>query len=122
MSVLLDELIRERKKEAIQYANYLQKIVDFIHKLKSASATGSYPTAINTKPKRALYDNLNNNEQLALKTHESIINSKADEWRGNRIKERQVRNAIREALQQFQVTDEKTVELILELAKNQNEY
>lgn len=122
MSVLLDELIRERKEEAVEYANYLQKIVDFVRKLKSVSATGSYPTAISTRAKRALYDNLNNNDQLALKVHESIINSKADEWRGNRIKERQVRNAIREALEQFQTADDKTVETILELAKNQNEY
>ena len=98
MSVLLDELIRERKQNAIQYANYLQKIVDFVHKLKSVTATGSYPTTLNTKAKRALYDNLNNEEKLALNVHESIINSKADDWRGNRIKERQVRNAIREAL------------------------
>ena len=122
MSVLLDELIRERKEKAAQYANYLQKIVDFIKKLKSASATGSYPTAINSKAKRALYDNLNNNEQLALKTHENIINQRADDWRGNRNKERQVRNAIREALEQLQTADDKTVETILELAKNQNEY
>jgi type I restriction enzyme R subunit len=122
MSILLDALIRERKEEAIQYANYLQKIVDFVHKLKNVSATGSYPTTVNTNAKRALYDNLNYNESLALKVHESIINSKADEWRGSRIKERQVRNAIREALSQSQATDEKTVETILELAKNQNEY
>jgi len=122
MSVLLDELIRERKESAIQYANYLQKIVDFIHKLKTASITGSYPTTINTKAKRALYDNLGNNEKLALKVNENIENSKPEGWRGNRIKERQVRNAIREALEQFQTVDEKTVETILELAKNQNEY
>ena len=84
--------------------------------------SGSYPKAINTKAQRALYDNLNGNEQLALKTHENIINSKADDWRGNRIKERQVRNAIREAIAQFQTVDDKTVETIFELAKNQNEY
>jgi len=122
MSILLNELIKERKEEAIQYASYLQKIVDFVHKLKNASATGFYPTAVNTNAKRALYDNLNYNESLALKVHESIINSKADEWRGSRIKERQVRNAIRDALDQSQAIDEKTVEAILELAKNQNEY
>ncbi|MGD0405465.1 MAG: HsdR family type I site-specific deoxyribonuclease [Candidatus Bathyarchaeia archaeon] len=122
MSALLDEIIRERKEEAAQYANYLQKIVDFIKKLKNTSSTGSYPTAINTKAQRALYDNLNGNEQLALKTHENIINSKADDWRGNRIKERQVRNAIREALEQFHIANEETLETIFELAKNQNEY
>jgi type I restriction enzyme, R subunit len=120
MSVLLDELIRERKESATQYAIYLQKIVDFVHKLKSVSATGSYPPAVNSNAKRALFDNLNGNEQFALKLHESIVNSKADDWRGNRIKERQVRNAIRDAL--GLTVDEKVVEMILELAKNQDEY
>jgi len=119
MSILLDEIIRERKEKADQYASYLQKIVDFVHKLKNTSATGSYPTAVNTKAKRALYDNLGNDEQLALKVHENIVNSKADDWRGNTIKERQVRNAIIEALGQ---PDKNTVETILELARNQIEY
>ena len=124
MSVLLDEIIRERRNKAIEYANYLRKIVDFVHKLKSTTSTGSYPATINTKAKRALFDNLNGDEQLALKVHVSIINSKADDWRGNRIKERQVRNAIIDALG-VPAEDGKTkaiVEMLMELAKNQNEY
>ena len=124
MSVLLDEIIRERKAKAVEYANYLKKIVDFVHKLKSTTATGSYPAAVNTKAKRALFDNLNGDEQIALRVHQNIINSKADDWRGNKIKERQVRNAIIEALG-LPVDEEKTkatVEMLLELAKNQNEY
>lgn len=124
MSVLLDEIIRERRNKAVEYANYLRKIVDFVHKLKSTTATGSYPATVNTKAKRALFDNLNGDEQLALKVHESIVNSKADDWRGNRIKERQVRNAIIDALG-MPAEDEKTkaiVEMLMELAKNQNEY
>jgi type I restriction enzyme, R subunit len=124
MSVLLDEIIRERKEKATEYANYLKKIVDFVHKLKNTTATGSYPATVNTKAKRALFDNLNGGERLALKVHESIINSKADDWRGNRIKERQVRNAIIDALN-MPAEDEKTkatIEMLMELAKNQNEY
>jgi type I restriction enzyme R subunit len=122
MSILLDELIRERKENAIQYANYLKKIVEFVKKIKSVSVSDLYPKTINTFAKRALYDNLDNNEKLALKVNENIVQNKLDAWKGSKIKEKQVKNAIRSALEEFSVQDEKTVEKILDLAKNQNEY
>lgn len=122
MSALLDELIRQRKESAIQYAQYLKRIVELIKKVKNVSISDSYPTTINTGAKRALYDNLGNNEKLALRANENIVQNKPDGWRGNRIKEKQVKNAIRRALEEFNIRDEKTVEKVLELAKNQNEY
>jgi len=122
MSVLLDELIRERKAKAIEYENYLKKIVEFVKKISGVSGSESYPKNINTRAKRALYDNLDSNEDLAVKVHENIERNKLDEWKGNRIKEKQVRNAIRSALEEFDIHDEKRVAAILNVAKNQNEY
>jgi len=118
----LDELIRQRKESAIQYAQYLKRIVELVKKVKNVSISDSYPTTINTGAKRALYDNLGNNEKLALRVNENIVQYKPDGWRGNRIKEKQVKNAIRRVLEEFDTGDEKTVENVLELAKNQNEY
>jgi type I restriction enzyme R subunit len=122
MSVLLDELIRERKEKAIQYANYLKKIVELVKQVKNVSISDSYPRTIDTRAKRALYDNLDSNENLALKVNKNIEEYKPDGWRGNRIKEKQVRIAIKKALEEFGINDEKRIEIILELAKNQNEY
>jgi type I restriction enzyme R subunit len=122
MSVLLDEIIRARKQEAIEYAYYLKEIEDLIKKLKNTTLTGSYPKSIGTKAKRALYDNLDNNEKLALKVHENIDTRKSEGWRGTKIKERQVKLAITAALEEFGVVDEKKADEILELAKNQDEY
>ena len=122
MSVLLDELIRERKAKAIQYENYLKKIVEFVKRISGVSVSESYPKNINTRAKRALYDNLDSNEELAVKVHENIERNKLDEWKGSRIKEKQVRHAIRSALEEFGIHDGKRVETILNLAKNQNEY
>jgi len=122
MSVLLDELIRERKAEAIQYENYLKKIVEFVKRISGVSGLESYPKNINTRAKRALYDNLDSNEALAIRVHENVERNKLDEWKGSRIKEKQVRNAIRSALEEFGIHDEKRVEVILNVAKNQNEY
>jgi type I restriction enzyme R subunit len=122
MSVLLDELIRERKEEAIQYANYLKKIVELVKQVKNVSISDSYPRTIDTRAKRALYDNLDSNENLALKINKNIEEYKPDGWRGNRIKEKQVRIAIKRALEEFGISDEKRIEMVLELAKNQDEY
>ena len=122
MSLLLDDLIRDRKQSAINYANYLKKIVELAKKVKNIAATSSYPKEINTNAKIALYDNLDNKKELAIEINEAIKHSKQDGWRGNRIKEKQVKIAIRKALKKFDIDDESELENIFQLAKNQNEY
>ncbi|MGD0202569.1 MAG: HsdR family type I site-specific deoxyribonuclease [Candidatus Bathyarchaeia archaeon] len=122
MSVLLDELIRERKQNAVEYANYLKRIVNIVRRVKNSSFVDTYPKTINTKAKKALYDNLENNEELALKVNEHIETEKSDGWRGSRIKEKQVRIAIKNALAEFGISDEAKIDAVLELVKNQNEY
>ena len=122
MSILLDELIRERKQKALDYARYLKKIVDFVKQLKNASGSTSYPKELNTNAKRAFYDNLGNNEKLALTLHENITRYKPDGWRGNKIKEKKVKIAIKKALKEYDIDDEEEVEKVLDLVKNQNDY
>jgi len=122
MSVLLDELIRVRKQSAIEYANYLKRIIELVKNVKNVTIAGSYPSTINTSAKRALYDNLDSDEKLALKVDEYVQEAKPDDWRGSRIKEKQVRIAIKKALVEFGISDETKVDAVLELVKNQNEY
>ena len=122
MSVLLDEIIRDRKSKAVEYAEYLRRIVKFVKDLKQATGSGGYPKTLNTRAKRALYDNLGNNEEAALRVNEAILRYKPDGWRGNVIKERVVKLAIRRALDECGIDDEGTIDSILELARNQNEY
>ena len=122
MSVLLDAIIRERKDKSIDYANYLKKIAELVQNLKNPSRTAAYPKSINTDSKRALYDNLNNNEKVALAVNEAILTNKPDGWRGNRIKERIVRLAIKRALEECGIHDDEQVEHVLALARNQNDY
>jgi len=64
-----------------------------------------------------LYDNLGNDEQLAISLDTVIQRTKKDGWRSNKIKEREVRYAIRAVL----ANDEQTNQ-ILEIVKNQDEY
>ena len=122
MSLLLQEIVRDRKDKSVDYARYLEKIVELIRNVKNPSGMITYPKSIDSKSKRSLYDNLGNNEEAALKVDEAIRKNKPDGWRGNRIKERTVRLAIKRALEECDIDDEAQVELVLALARNQNEY
>lgn len=122
MSILLDEIIRNRKDNSINYANYLKKISELIKSVKNPSHQISYPKSINSNSRRALYDNLDNNEEAALKVDNAIIKNKPDEWRGNKIKEKTVKLAIKKALKECGIDDEQKIEEVLILARNQNDY
>jgi type I restriction enzyme, R subunit len=64
-------------------------------KVKNPAAGANYPATIDTAAKRALYDNLGKNEGLATVIDADIRKTKKDDWRGNKFKEKEVRNAIR---------------------------
>ncbi|RZT23603.1 type I restriction endonuclease subunit R [Fictibacillus sp. BK138] len=117
MSRLLDELIKERKEEAKDYEEYLAKIVELTKKVKNPSTSSTYPNSMNSGAKRALYDNLNQNELLALTLDQEIRTTKKDGWRGMKIKEREVFYAI-----QKHIKDDEVAERIFEIVKNQGEY
>ena len=57
---------------------------------------------MDTAGKRALYDNLNKNETLALAVNAAVRESRQDDWRGNQFKVKRVRNAIKAALEPTQ--------------------
>ncbi len=117
MSILLDELIKQRKEQVSDYEEYLKKIVELTKKVKNPSYSNNYPKSINSSAKRALYDNLDQNEELSLAIDKEIRYSKPDGWRGNKIKERKVKYAIGRHIE-----DEEKLEEIFEIVKNQGEY
>lgn len=119
MSVLLDELILQRRQQAIEYQEYLEKIRDLSRKvIRPSSESSSYPPSIDTGPKRALFDNLGKDEILATKIDSAIRFTKKADWVGNRFKERAIANAIREEVAGYDVD----IQAVLELAKAQKEY
>ena len=73
MSKLLDEIIKERKAEAISYAEYLEKIAALTKKVNEGKSE-DVPTTLVTIAQRALYNNLGNNEALAMQI-DSIVKS-----------------------------------------------
>ena len=117
MSLLLDELIKERKAEVKSYKEYLARIVELSKNVQQPQTSSSYPQNIDSAAKRALYDNLDQDENLAVDIDYEIYHTKKDGWRGNKIKEKQVRYAIAK-----HIKDENEVEKIFDLVKNQKEY
>ncbi len=114
MSILLDELIQVRKAKAEDYKAYLQKIVELSKQVAQPSSSSRYPQSLNSAAKRALYDNLNQDEALSLAIDDAIRKTKKDGWRGNIMKEREVKNAIKKHLDSPEDCDR-----IFEIVKSQ---
>jgi type I restriction enzyme R subunit len=119
MSELLDELIKERKDGAIEYKEYLEKIKELASKItKPDKPKPDYPSTLDSFGKRALYDNLDNDEALAIKIDTVIRYTKKDSWIGNNFKEKEVKKALEKELgDKADRLDE-----IMELIKHQDEY
>jgi type I restriction enzyme, R subunit len=117
MSVLLNELIKERKQETIDYLNYLEKIKQLAKDVTDPTGNVSYPTNINTKAKQALYDNLDNDEDLSIILDDAVRYNKLDGWRDGGIKEKKLRIEVNKIIKDPQ----KTMEL-MDIIKAQSEY
>lgn len=119
MSELLDVLIQKRREQATSYQEYLEQIKQLACRVVQPSTTQSaYPHSLDTAAKRALYDNLGKDEALALRIDTIVRNTKKEGWIGNRFKEREVANVVREAAAGYNIN----VDDVLELVKNQREY
>lgn len=124
MSVLLDEIIKLRKQKAQEYKEYLQKIVELTRKVKRSNqeSASPYPPSVNTEGRQALYDNLEKDEKLAIAVDQKVRYSKKDNWRDNKIKQKQVLNAIKEALKENGHSDKEKAQVIFDLIKNREDY
>lgn len=116
MSKLLSLIIKERKTNAIEYAEYLKRIAELAIKVFDGKSEKT-PEGLNTPAKRALYNNLGEDEDLALSVHENIITHKQDNWRGHSPKERVIKSNLLTILK-----DKEEVERIFAIIKEQREY
>ena len=140
MSELLDALISQRKQEAMGYKKYLARLIELTKKVGSPETHVSYPPRITSAALRSLFDNLevaqvsvtvrkppahhdsdpavDVREVKALALDGAIRGVKKADWRGNRFKEREVRNAIKSTLG----GDEGVTNKIFEIVKAQSDY
>lgn len=126
MSRLLDELIDDRRQARIDYQQYLSEVTK-LSKQVTEPPTESYPSDINTAAQRAFFDNLGDDilddrkAEIATAIDKSIKDKRGDAWRGNRMKELEVRNAIGMVVDEYPDLDI-DVDIIFYIAKNQDAY
>ncbi len=116
LSSLLNDLINQFREKKLTYLEYLQQIHNLakqvIHKEDK-----NYPKKINTNALKTLYDNLDQNEALALETDACIRDNKKDGWVGHNQKEKNLKIALRKI-----INDEGLLENTFNLAKHIDEY
>jgi len=117
MSKLLDEIIRERRENAISYEAYLQKIAELSKRVQDSGYHAHIPEILETREQRVLYNNLEKNEKLAIKIDEAVRSVKKTGWRGNLAKENEIKAEIYKIL-----GDVDEVERIFQIIKEQSEY
>ena len=140
MSAVLDALIKRRREEAIEYEDYLKKVIELAERVKGGEGGGSYPVSIETRALRAIYDNLpeevlgkkvaegsgaeesddagDPREVVALAVDRAVRRAKMADWRGHPIKERRIGAAIQAELGPYRAH----TLTILEIVKAQREY
>lgn len=116
MSALLDEIIGLRKSKAIEYEEYLNHIAELAKRVAIGHAEDT-PEKLNTPGKRALWNNLGNDELLALRIDEAVKNARPDGWRGVQSRENVIKSALYGIL-----NDIGEVERIFLVIKAQGEY
>lgn len=119
MSILLNELIVQRRRDAISYEEYLKEVVELSRKVQEEENDTSYPYDIRTsKALMAIYDKLDQDEELAKKLHYKILSERQDSWRGDSAKSRLIKGIIYSCVGD----DEDKIEEIFKIAENQGEY
>lgn len=116
MSTLLDEIIKERKANAISYEEYLKEIAKLAKTINEGKSETT-PDILKTSAQRALYNNLGKDENLAIQIDAAVKRVKKADFRGNLPKEKEIKAALYQILM-----SEQEVERIFAIIKQQSEY
>ena len=141
MSALLDEIIADRKAEAIEYEEYLRRIARLAREVEAGLEEDTPEELKNSPALRALYNNLKSAEETpapadrvaeapeeydasvdpvlekAKKIDAAVKQVRPDDWRGVQAREQVIKAALYEILR-----DQAEVERIFLIIKAQSEY
>ena len=118
MSELLDALIEQRRKEALDYKEYLEKLEALV-KTGRELQTATSPIRPRSRPGRSRPCTTTSTTTRSWPSSSTARSGVPveDSWRGSLMKERKVRKAIRKVLTAS--SSEVDPEEVLELAKHQ---
>ncbi len=118
MSALLDAIIEARRQQAIDYQEYLAKLLDAAKKLGAKESDTTYPGWADSGARRALIDFGWTDPAMPIRVDTAILTSKPYDWVGNAMKEKVVKRAISRTLPEgFDRLDE-----LFDLVKARDEY
>lgn len=118
MSQLLDDIIEQRRQQAIDYQEYLDKLLDAAAKLGTKQSDATYPDWADNDAIRALVDFGWKDAATPKLVDDAIMTNKPHDWVGNRMKEKVVKLAIANVLPDgFDRLDE-----LFDLIKARDEY
>jgi len=117
MATLLAQIIADLKTNRIDYEEFLKRIGSLAKEVQGGKSDET-PERLDTPAKRALYNNLDKNEELALTIDEAVRRVKPADWQGNTQKE----NVIKRALLPLLNKDRAEVERVFLIIKAQAEY
>ena len=118
MSAILDKLIEQRKRGIEEYKKLLEQYVKLAKNVERPEENETYPESIRkSHAMQAIYDNVDENEELAKKIHEAVMNSRIAGFRGDEIKERKIKRELFCILQ-----DTAEVDRLYKIIEKQEEY
>jgi type I restriction enzyme R subunit len=118
MSALLDALLEERRKGALEYKEYLARLLEYAAQLGKEESDTAYPDWASNGARRALIDFFYPSAELAVEIDRTVLHTKPDSWIGNPLKEKKVKRALAQHLpDDFDRLDE-----LFDLVKARHEY
>lgn len=126
LSEMLEDVIEQRKIEAMSYEEYLKQVVELAKAILHPEEDDSYPEGIReSAARRAIYDYLEYDYELTIGVDHAIRVSVRPRWQENFQRSQAVRLAIYNKLIAAMRTEEKATEQtedIYDIAKRQAEY
>jgi type I restriction enzyme R subunit len=120
MSELLDALLEQRKKDALDYEQYLAKLLDLVGQMGSGHSDFKYPEWASSQARRALVDFEWPDDVDPRFVHDVIQSSKDHGWSGSVMKQR----ALAKALEAILPTsfEKERLDRLIALLKEHDEY
>ena len=127
LSEMLQEIIRNRKNEAISYREYLKQVAELAQAILHPESENRYPDTIKqSAARRALFDYFEENADLSIDVDNAVKVAIQPGWKGNHQKQQKIKKAIYDKLLQYDYAKDKAeqeVQKIFEkLIQKQEEY
>lgn len=112
MSVLLDELIEQRRQQMLDYQDYLRKIAQLAEQV-ICPPQSHYPKTINTAGKQAIFDNFCQDEHWVNRLHDAIQTHKLDGYLNNKMKQNRLKRELQSLIDEQGLEMDKVFDLII---------